>query len=285
MDPALSPDGQWVAFTRWNGQQSGITGSLWVINVNGSSERQIVSGVHQPKSPTWSADGQRIIMNMQQDGTVDNLWVCMIDGKPVEVEDPIEGERCMQQKADPFWGLLVVNVASGAYENLPRDAHSFAPTWDSVSAWHVVYRGDRGLMNLDLNQNTTWLLKSGGAYRGPVISPDGTKIATTYKQANNWEVHVMNVDGSGEVRLTQTPMTVIIEQELQGKTARVWNNAAPAWSPDGSQIAFITDRNGSYEIWVMNADGSGQHPILTADALGGLNIKYDGVDERVITWR
>ena len=95
----------------------------------------------------------------------------------------------------------------------------------------------------------------------------------------------MNVDGSGEVRLTETPMSIITEQHLKGLEARAWNNAAPAWSPDGSQIAFITDRNGSYEIWVMNADGSNQHPILTAAALGGLKIQYDGVDERVISWR
>jgi Tol biopolymer transport system component len=95
----------------------------------------------------------------------------------------------------------------------------------------------------------------------------------------------MNADGSGEVRLTETPLSVILEQHLQGKTAQAWNNAAPAWSPDGTQIAFITDRNGSYEIWVMNADGSNQHPLLAAAALGGLQIKYDGVDERVISWR
>ncbi len=285
MDPALSPDGRWVAFTRWDGQQNGITGSLWVVNVDGTGERQIVSGVKQPKSPTWSADGQRLIISVQQDGTVNDTWVCMVNGKPTPVPGPIDGQRCMPQRADPYWGLLVVDVASGAFEALPRDAHSFAPTWDPANAWHVVYRGDRGLMNLDLNQKTTWLLKSGGAQRGPVISPDGKKIATTYKQVNNWEVHVMNVDGTGEVRLTETPMNVILDQELQGKTARAWNNAAPAWSPDGSQIAFITDRNGSYEIWVMNADGSGQHPILSAAALAGLNIKYDGVDERVISWR
>jgi Tol biopolymer transport system component len=287
MDPALSPDGQWVAFTRWDGVQDGITGSLWVINIDGSRERQIMSGAYQPKSPAWSADGTQVVINMQQGGRVSDAWMCMVDGAPTEVETPIEGQRCMPLRADPHWGLRVVDVATGAYEDLPHEAHSFAPTWDPVRerAWRIVYRGDKGLTNFDLNEGTTWLLKSGGAYRGPVFSPDGKKIAVTFKQNDHWEIHVMNADGSGEVRITETPRKLLIAQIVQGKAAQSWNNAAPAWSPDGSQIAFISDRNGSYEIFVMNSDGSGQRVLVSAAAMAGLKIQYDGVDERVIAWR
>ncbi len=59
----------------------------------------------------------------------------------------------------------------------------------------------------------------------------------------------MNADGSGVTRLT--------------------NNADadrhPAWSPDGAKIAFHSDRDDNYEIYVMNADGSDQ-TRLTNDA-------------------
>ncbi|MGE5601564.1 MAG: TolB family protein, partial [Nitrososphaerales archaeon] len=123
------------------------------------------------------------------------------------------------------------------------------------------------------------------AQRAPVFSPDGRKLALTYKQDNHWEVHVANANGSGETRLTSTPLTVIVDQQLKGKQAVPWNNAAPAWSPDGSQIIFLTDRNGQWEIWAMNADGSNQHPLLAGKAAAGLNIQYHGVDERVLSWR
>ena len=63
-----------------------------------------------------------------------------------------------------------------------------------------------------------------------------------------------------------------------------WNNAAPVWSPDGSQVAFVTDRTGQWEIWIMNADGSGQRPMFPNGVLDGLTLNYEGVDERMLSW-
>jgi hypothetical protein len=76
----------------------------------------------------------------------------------------------------------------------------------------------------------------------------------------------------------------IVDQRLQGLEPRIWNNAAATWSPDGSRIAFLTDRNGPWEIWVMNADGSNQRPMFAPGTLAGINLEYHGVDERVIAW-
>jgi Tol biopolymer transport system component len=50
----------------------------------------------------------------------------------------------------------------------------------------------------------------------------------------------MNADGSGLVNLTNHPA----------------NDLSPTWSPDGTQLAFISDRNGDYQVYVMSADGS-----------------------------
>ena len=38
-------------------------------------------------------------------------------------------------------------------------------------------------------------------------------------------------------------------------TGGLSNNFAPSWSPDGSQIAFGSDRDGNSEIYVMDAEG------------------------------
>jgi len=82
----------------------------------------------------------------------------------------------------------------------------------------------------------------------PVWSPDGSKIAFTSNRSGNYEIWIMNADGSGLKNLTNRPS----------------NNEKPAWSPDGSKIAFVSDRSGNKDIWFMNADGSGEAQQLTS---------------------
>ena len=77
------------------------------------------------------------------------------------------------------------------------------------------------------------------------LSPDRTWIAFDLLG----HVYRMPVAGGEATVLTQNSGVAL--------------NFQPRISPDGKSIAFITDRRGQYNLWVMNADGSNPHAIFT----------------------
>jgi uncharacterized protein YgiM (DUF1202 family) len=81
IDPVLSPDGQTVAFTRWNGAEQG---SLWTINVDGTNERVIIDDLRKAKGPDWSPDGLQIVFNYQHGGRLEAKEKCynLLKGEP-----------------------------------------------------------------------------------------------------------------------------------------------------------------------------------------------------------
>jgi len=79
---------------------------------------------------------------------------------------------------------------------------------------------------------------------------DGPKIAFASYRDGNWEIYIMDADGSNQRRLTEN------------HTDDAW----PSFSPDGSKIAFESSRDGNGEIYIMDADGSNQRRLTENDA-------------------
>jgi len=79
----------------------------------------------------------------------------------------------------------------------------------------------------------------------PAWSPDGTKVAFTLSQGGNQEIYVINRDGTGLRRLTNSPDI----------------DTSPTWSPTGTQIAWVSGRSGNPQVYIMNADGTGQQKL------------------------
>jgi Ca2+-binding RTX toxin-like protein len=95
----------------------------------------------------------------------------------------------------------------------------------------------------------------------PSISPDGTKIAFASSQhyqqygdpdGDQLDIYVMDANGGPAKRLTSDSGTENPDPPLLSESRN------PAWSPDGSRIAYESTRSGNSEIWVMNADGTGE---------------------------
>jgi Tol biopolymer transport system component len=317
IDPALSPDGRQVAFARWDTSQNGALGEVRVINTDGSGERIVLGDINMPKAPAWSPDGKKVVVTWEDGGNMTAISKTFViksskagatpgatpsagsiakggKGAPnlpdlcYNVQIDRDGRktfiRCTLD-ANPHFALKEIDVASGASQDLKHDIHTFSPAWDPADAGRIVYRGDTSLVNLDLNQDQTSTLAGNLGDGWPTFSPDGKKIAVAYKQTDHWEIHVMNADGSGRVRLTETSPVAMAEQMLRGEQPHEYDNTSPAWSPDGSQIAFATNRTGRWEIWVMNADGSNPHPMFSDAVSAQIQLLPQSPDERILSWR
>ncbi len=88
-----------------------------------------------------------------------------------------------------------------------------------------------------------------GVNIGAMLRPAGDAIALALSSGGDTDIYTIDPYAGREIaRLTRSPGI----------------DASPAWSPDGSQIAFVSERSGGPQIYVMNADGSAPHRVTFA---------------------
>lgn len=199
---------------------------IFLMAPDGSKVRQLTQLRKQSHSPACARDGKRIAFASETDEG-HQIHVMNADGGDVSAITSGKGRR-------------------GGISWSPDGAQLvFTRVHDSRSEVWKVNADGSGLARLSDDEADA--ATTSGAW-----SPDGTKIlfATPrfVPKINQgrwaWEVCTMDPKGGGIARLTENPE---------------WYDGNASWSPDGKEIAFVSDRHRTWnrtEIYVMKADGS-----------------------------
>jgi Tol biopolymer transport system component len=223
-------------------------------------------------APTWSLDGRHIAFV-----TVGCAQWC--DG-PVEV-NVMNADGSGQRNLTRAWGLKGAPPGPGA---LPV----WSPDWRRVAFVQErgVYRDFHGIQ---LRDSDIHVMNADGSGRrrltrspqndgDPVWSPDGRRLAFVRIRGGRADIYVVNADGGGLRRLAHA----IAFTPMPG-APRSGFGANPAWSPDGRKIAFMSNRDGTDDIFVVNADGSGLRNLTRSQGHDRTRI-WKGREHKRIFW-
>ena len=227
-DPVWSPDGRRIAFTSDRdghvNRHGWPTHDIYVMDADGSNQRNLTNHPAADWDPSWSPDGKRITFTSWRDGPF-NIEVYVMDADGNNLQNLTNHPR---DDRNPSWSPDGAHIVFSAR----REGHFE----NKFSITHEIYIMDADGGNqrrLTENRNNDW---------DPVWSPDGKRIAFEADRKGNLEkfdIYVMDADGGNLQNLTQH---------------RAWDSS-PSWSPDNEQIVFHSKRDGNAEIYVMDADG------------------------------
>jgi TolB protein len=246
---------------------------IWVMDYDGSNQRQLTTMRSISLTPRWSPDASRIAFTCYAPGrnNVVSAQICMysmVTGKL------ISWPRWTGTNSSPAWSpdgtkIMFMSSMQGNPDIYISDASgarpkrltfsvgvNTSPAWNPKTGEQVAFVSDRAasgspqlyMMNADGSNIEKIDLPGAGYVIDPSWSPNGQLLAFSWQQTNgNYDIYVMDV----------------VNHQLVQLTRDVGRNERPSWAPDGRHLVFESTRTGQGQIWSMLADGTEARQLTT----------------------
>jgi Tol biopolymer transport system component len=253
-EPAYSPTGNRIAFTRayYADNRQSLRTEITLLTLDDASIQVVsmpaMAQGQYPGSPTWSPDGKRIAVSVQQ-------------------------------------GIAVFDLTTQEYRVIATDHKGdLTPSWAPDGDRIAFQSQQRGIMDIWLSAtdgSTPTMLFGHNAVEGfPKWSPDGKYLAISSSRDGSYDIWIIPVGLGYPRRLTQHAMKdiqpawspdghfVVFVSDRAGSsdlwvipakggeaTRLTWGSGEevqPDWSPDGRSIVFTSNESGSLEVWQLS---------------------------------
>ena len=240
---------------------------IWVMNWDGSDQRQLTRYGSISTFPSASPDGHTVAFTTYASGYPAIQMISLDTGRKL----PFYNQRASMNAFVSFspdsktivFSSTAANGPAQLYSasvdggNLRRLTHSGAIEVEAKinprTGTELVDVSGRGglpqIYSMNMEGADVKRLSAGtGEATNPAWNPDGQHLAFAWTKGfepGNYNIFVMDS----------------ISQQTTQLTAAEGRNENPTWAPDGAHIVYASKRGRQSQIWVMNADGTGKHAL------------------------
>src|SRR5450755_379574 len=276
---AWSPDSRSLVFS--------MAGSLWRQELGSTKAEQLTAGPGYDYQPDWSADGNWVVFVRYEHDAVEVWSLDLRDGKTRQLNSG--GAVNLEPRFSPdgkrlafvstsykghfhiFVGRFVDGVLSDVRQLTPENVsplpryyyskvdHEISPVWTRDGS-EILFVSNRGHIH-----------GTGGFWR--IKAEPGAEAHEIHYEETNWKARPdFSPDGKRMVYasyLGQSWHQLWVMPAVGGDAFPIsygaFDNVNPRWSPDGSKIAFISNRSGNTSLWVQTIPGGEQTEVVARD--------------------